>query len=129
MRAVTTTTTLNTDQPDRRLIDSAELRKMLPVARTTFYKTIARPEFPTPIQLIDGGDYLWWSDEIDIYLESRRRHPGEPTPAPAAPTELTEPVVAIRAGSSGARRAATAPIDESPAEITVRPRNRSKDAA
>jgi predicted DNA-binding transcriptional regulator AlpA len=80
----------------RRLIDSAQLKARLPIGRTTFYELIKRPEFPTPVVLTEGGDYFWFEDEVDAWLETKRRHPGvaadegagtptsEPAPGPAA---------------------------------------------
>lgn len=75
-------TPTETPHPTRRLIDSTELQVMLRVARTTFYKLIKLDDFPDAIELIDQGDYLWYLDEVEAYLETRRRHPGprrEPT--------------------------------------------------
>lgn len=63
----------------RQLIDSAELRRLWPVGRTTFYKTIKLDDFPAPVQLVDGGDYLWHLDEVEAWLEIRRTRPGRTT--------------------------------------------------
>jgi predicted DNA-binding transcriptional regulator AlpA len=56
-----------------RYLRTADLRKLLPVRRTAFYELIKQPSFPTPIQLTDGGAYLWIADEVDKWLLNRPR--------------------------------------------------------
>jgi predicted DNA-binding transcriptional regulator AlpA len=74
--AVTSTDTPVAQAPDRTLVGSRRLREMLPVGRTTFYRTIARPDFPVPVQVVDHGPYLWYLHEVEAWLETRRRRPG-----------------------------------------------------
>jgi predicted DNA-binding transcriptional regulator AlpA len=61
-----------TEAPQRYL-RTADLRQLLPYKRTAFYELIKQDDFPQPIQLTAGGDYLWISDEVDEWLANRPR--------------------------------------------------------
>ena len=103
--------TITHPTPTRRLIDSVELRSLWPVGRTTFYKAIKSPDFPTPIQLVDGGDYLWYLEEVAAWLETRRRHPGrDVTAEPAAEDPAPRPeLIELRPVRRTRRSAPTRP--------------------
>lgn len=76
---------MSTTTTTRRLIDSAELREMFPasMSRSSFYKAIHQPGFPAPVELVPGGDYSWWSDEVEAHVETLRVQPGARRRKPA----------------------------------------------
>jgi hypothetical protein len=123
-------TPTETPHPTRRLIDSAELKVMLNSKRTTFNKVIKQPEFPLAIELIDEGDYLWYLDEVETYIETRRHRPG-PRPARTAVRTVEDKPPTLPPDQ---RRRRARPDDEgvdpdATVEVAFRPRTNRRRAA
>ena len=58
----------------RRLISKRELLKTIPLSYPTIWDKMRRDQFPKSVKLDDaGGKVAWYADEIDDWIESRKR--------------------------------------------------------
>lgn len=85
-------------------VHTTELRALLGVGRTKFYRLIHSPGFPRPLAFGDGDDYRWFSWEIAGYLLGLPRVSHGPRSIPEPPSEDESPPVETRRRQRGERR-------------------------
>lgn len=61
---------MNTTELNERLLDLQEVRKLIPLSRSSFYKWSRRGDFPAPVRL-PGARLAWRQSEVQKWIRER----------------------------------------------------------
>lgn len=78
----------------KRTIRRNELRQLVPLADTTIYEMERRGEFPKRFNLTPRC-VVWYLDEVESWIESRRKEGVQAAPGPDVMKRRSRPVLAV----------------------------------